>query len=294
MDMVARTLSFVMNASMCRFVILEVAILLCMMATTDGVSDRHSYSLSTFNPSGDLVQVTHAVRASQSGVPVVALSSSRDREMDGVYFASPQRLLASSPLASEDGTPRFVQITDSICLGHTGVTSDGRALIAKATELALSHRYVYGIEITQEELLAGLSAEMQSYTHKPGCRPYGALIVVGCLGSEDDEHTVFQVDPSGTIRSLTALHRSHEEETATSAAAFVGNWNAHDTMSMKRNLERRTFESEEQIQAALAELARATYYDGALSGKREDKYTPVMIVSFSRRRGLQINEVDRR
>jgi len=278
-----------------RRLILEVAILLhtlLPLATADGVSDRHSYSLSTFNPSGDLVQVAHAVTASQSGVPVVALSfsSSRDdKELDGIYFASPQRLLASSPLVLGDGTPRFVQITDSICVGHTGVTSDGRALITKATELALSHRYVYGKEITQEELLAGLSAEMQSYTHKPGCRPYGSLIVVGCLGREDDEHAVFQIDPSGTIRLLAALHGSHVEETGTSAA-FVGNWNAHDTLSMKRELERRKFESEEQIQSALAELARATYDDGVLSGKQEEKYTPVMIASFSRRKGLQITK----
>ena len=270
--------------------ILEVAVLLCTAA--DGVSDRHSYSLSTFNPSGDLVQVAHAVRASQSGVPVVALASSRDKEFDGVYFASPQRLLASSPLALGDGTPRFVQITDSICLGHTGVTSDGRALVTKAMELALSHRYVYGMEITQEELLAGLSAEMQSYTHKPGCRPYGALVVVGCLGREDDEHNLFQIDPSGTIRSLAALHRSNAVDTGT-AAAFVGNWNAHDTLSMRRELERRKFKSEEQIQAALAELAQLTYNDGVPKGDQGEKYSPVMTVSFSHRKGLQINEFGR-
>ena len=68
----------------------------------------------------------------------------------------------------------------------------------------------------------------------------------------------------------------------------------HDTLSMKRELERRSFKSEEHIKAALAELARATYHDSVLSGKQEEKYTPVMIASFSRRKGLQITEVGRR
>lgn len=194
---------------------------------------RHSYSLSTFSPSGNIDQVVRAMRASMLGVPIVALSipsiddaptaksgvptaamvgeteyvsdeatpstkttSSPPNDLPsqgGIYLSIPLRSLTASPFLIDDGTPRIVQLTSSLCVTHTGVGADGRALCDIAIKLALDYRYVYGEDISVEELMEGLAEKVQEMTMRAGSRPFGCALLVGCLGSDDSFENVGQI-----------------------------------------------------------------------------------------------------
>jgi len=293
------------------------------------------------------------MRASMLGVPVVALSvpptipsdeaisatapsssskeiataggSSHDRPMPsqgGIYLSIPLRFRASSPLVIDDGTPRIVQITSSICVAHTGVGADGRALCDIATKIALDYRYIYGEEIMAEELLEGLADKVQEMTMRAGSRPYGCALLVGCLGGDDDYGNdgpaMYRLDPSGAVVLLNSSDDGDSGESLSEeggdnphripsnavrrrgTAAFLGNW---DPLRQKKDniqsqLESQQFTSEEDLQSELIDAARQTYTgdlsmgkDGDAQSKEKTFNQPILFASFTREHGLQIARI---
>ncbi|KAL7542405.1 hypothetical protein ACHAXR_013408 [Thalassiosira sp. AJA248-18] len=324
-----------------------------------GTGGRHSYSLSTFSPSGDIDQVVRAMRASMLGVPIVALSippvdevpttsdvptSAIEGEIEsdletsapsskgatakiinplpsqgGIYLSMPLRFLTTSPFLIDDGTRRVTQIASSICVTHTGVGADGRVLCDMAIKLALDYRYMYGEEISVEELLEGLAEKVQEMTMKPGSRPFGSALLVGCLGSDcghgNSRPTMYRVDPSGAVVMLSSFdHRDGfhpgtskdlDQETIEDvgrrgSVAFLGNW---DPLRQKKDdirsqLENQQFTNEKELQDSLIDAARQTYIDDIpMSEENPSKSTgrrlnqPILFASFTRERGLQISHI---
>jgi len=178
-----------------------------------GIDGRHSYSLTTFDPSGKLGQVERALQAAQHGTPVVALVTA-DRQ--AVLLAAPQALPASSSssaaggsesLVLDDGTARFVPITSEIMVAHSGLAADGRILTAAAQRLAVEHEYTFDepridIAIFLEEM----ALLMQRYTTLPSARPFGASILVAFVPETDlclrPEPQLYLLDPSGNVDTL--------------------------------------------------------------------------------------------
>lgn len=164
---------------------------------------RYSFSLTTFDPTGKLGQVDRAVEAAALGVPLVAAVVAHD----GVLLAAPHRLV--SPLIKDDGTARFVALSPTLVVGHTGVSADGRRLVAAAHELVLNHRYTYDQDIPVDAFLRGMSSIMQEYTMKPGRRPFGSTLVVAHVPRRRRVATaahpkpkLFRIDPSGSVTTL--------------------------------------------------------------------------------------------
>lgn len=349
---------------------------------------RHSYSLSTFSPSGELDQVVRAMRASMLGVPIVALaippSSLSESSVDGgstiamsdndgasddgqvvesnvasetsmqqrsdkttipplpsnnnplssqggIYLSIPLRFLTTSPLVRDDGTPRIVQLTSALCVTHTGVGADGRALCDIAVKIALDYRYIYGEEISVEELLEGLAEKVQEMTMKGGSRPFGCALLVGWLGRSDDCDTnyddgygsggrpaMYRVDPSGAVSLLNSDDDidgddgsiiTNREGTINSvinkgrrgSVAFLGKWDAlrQKKDDIRNQLENQQFASERGVQDSLIDAARQTYIDD--SPLSQEKFTqsaasrrsnqPILFASFTRERGLQISHI---
>jgi hypothetical protein len=308
---------------------------------------RHSYSLSTFSPSGGIDQVVRATRASMLGAPVVAMSvppsSARVTGEDdaaplsadddgggerpssvppppppppstttataagssgscraippggGIYISTPLRHLASSPLIVDDGTPRVVRLTSSIVAVHAGVGADGRALCDYAFSLASDHEYVYGEEISPEELLEGLAGRVQEMTMRAGSRPYGCALLVGCLGDDDDGGgggregaggagaaagpTMYRIDPSGAVVLLNPPDGGDAELDADacgggaptggaggrrrgSSVAFLGNSDTPHRRKIdatRRQLEDRLYATEGEVQNALIDVVKQTF-----------------------------------
>ena len=275
---------------------------------------RHSYSLTTFDPSGNLDQVVRAIRASTLGVPIVALCLSADPNQQedskdstimtsecqhnipstgGIYITVPLRFLSTSPLIIDDGTPRIVPLSSSLCLAHTGVGADGRALSDIAIKLVLDHKYLYGEEMGVQDLLAGLSSKMQEMTMKGGSRPYGCALLVCCL-DERGRNAMYRVDPSGAV----VLMSSSREEVSNSdvglrrSVTLMGNWeNVKQKREMiEQHLEKQVIDNEEQIQQLLVDAARQTFVDTS-HDENITKETPVLFASFTRQSGLSIQRI---
>ena len=233
----------------------------------------------------------------------------------GIYLSIPLRFLTTSPFILDDGTPRIVQVTSTICIAHTGVGADGRALCDVAVKLALDYRYIYGEEISLEELLEGIAENIQERTMKGGSRPYGCALLIGCLGSGDNDGQpmMYRVDPSGAVVLLNPV--SYEEtsrETTTTiegsgkrrsgSVAFLGNW---DPLRQKKDairsqLETQPFANEEELQDVLVDVARQTYVDevplsegSVLQSTKKRLNQPVLFASFTHERGLQISRITR-
>ena len=169
---------------------------------SDNISQRYSFSLTTFDPSGKLGQVERAMEAAAKGTPVVALI-----RHETIIFASPQVL--PSPLLEDDGTTRFVRITPEIMVAHSGLSADGRILLAAAQRMAVEHEYTFEEDIRIEIFLEEISLLLQEYTMKAAARPFGVVLVVAYMPSEttrliDDqcEPQLYRIDPSGSVQSL--------------------------------------------------------------------------------------------
>ena len=159
---------------------------------------RYSYSLSTFDSAGNLAQVQSAVKASMSGTPIISVATAT-----GIYMLAPEPL--PSPFLIQDGTARFVGITDEIILSHSGLLGDARLLSAAAQRLAVEHEYTFDEKIPIEIFLQELSLLIQEYTMKAGARPFGTCLVIGynpqsVVASDTSRNpTLYRIDPSGTI-----------------------------------------------------------------------------------------------
>jgi len=107
---------------------------------------------------------------------------------------------------NDDGTARFVKISNSIVVGHTGVNADGRVLCEAAQRLSVEHTYTFDEEIPVDVLLEEMALLFQEYTMKPGCRPFGSSLIVASL---DDNIingcSIFRIDPAGTVTKLDSI-----------------------------------------------------------------------------------------
>ena len=70
----------------------------------------------------------------------------------------------------------------------------------------VEYMYTYQEPMEVSDLLQSLSALMQEYTQKMGCRPFGCSIL---LGDGRDESKVYQLDPSGVVTQLDERNILH-------------------------------------------------------------------------------------
>ena len=188
------------------FILLSVFVALSSCSLADrGIDGRHSYSLTTFDTKGKLGQVERAMEAAQCGTPIVAICTP---DQNGVILASPQ--LLPSPLALDDGTPRFVCISPEIIVAHSGLAADGRILTAAAQRLALEHEYTFDEDVDISIFLEEMALLFQKYTSLPAARPFGASLLVAFVPSSRRQHQELQrsepkfyrMDPSGNVDVL--------------------------------------------------------------------------------------------
>ena len=170
---------------------------LCL-ASDNRIDGRFSFSLSTFDPSGKLDQVERATQAAALGTPVVAVC-----KPGRIVLCAPQVL--PSLLVKDDGTARFAPITPTIVVAHSGISADGRVLVAAAQRLAVEHAYTFDEPIPIAIFLEEVSLLFQEYTMKPGARPFGVTLLVADLSTSSTENSIpklYRIDPSGSVQTL--------------------------------------------------------------------------------------------
>lgn len=211
---------------------------------------RYSFSLTTFDPTGKLGQVERAMQAAAQGTPIVGLIVNQTT----IFMAAPQIL--PSPLMQDDGTRRFSQLTDEICIAHSGIAADGRVLVAEAHCIAMEYQYTFDEPVPLQYLLEELAQIFQAYTMMQGARPFGSSLLVAYSPrnrSIGEVACFYRVDPSGAITTLGEC------------AVVHGDLGRTDVREKLQNVA-----SKEEIENEIADILRSTLMDQAFKRGQSD------------------------
>uniref|UniRef100_A0A8C7T1K5 Proteasome subunit alpha type n=1 Tax=Oncorhynchus mykiss TaxID=8022 RepID=A0A8C7T1K5_ONCMY len=153
----------------------------------------YSFSLTTFSPSGKLVQIEYALAAVAAGAPAVGIKAS-----NGVVLATEKK--QKSILYDETSVHKVEPITKHIGMvyrnGELILTGNQlQVLLRRARKLAQQYFLVYQEPIPTAQLVQRVASVMQEYTQSGGVRPFGVSLLIA--GWDEDRPYLFQSDPSG-------------------------------------------------------------------------------------------------
>ncbi|KAK7324305.1 hypothetical protein VNO77_27838 [Canavalia gladiata] len=156
---------------------------------------QYSFSLTTFSPSGKLVQIEHALTAVGSGQTSLGIKAA-----NGVVIATEKKL--PSILVDETSVQKIQLLTPNIGVVYSGMGPDFRVLVRKSRKQAEQYHRLYKEPIPVTQLVREVAAVMQEFTQSGGVRPFGVSLLVA--GFDDNGPQLYQVDPSGSYFSWKA------------------------------------------------------------------------------------------
>ncbi|KAJ4825732.1 hypothetical protein Tsubulata_035305 [Turnera subulata] len=156
---------------------------------------QYSFSLTTFSPSGKLVQIEHALTAVGSGQTSLGIKAA-----NGVVIATEKKL--PSNLVDESSVQKIQCLTPNIGVVYSGMGPDFRVLVRKSRKQAEQYHRLYKEAIPVTQLVRETAAVMQEFTQSGGVRPFGVSLLVA--GYDDKGPQLYQVDPSGSYFSWKA------------------------------------------------------------------------------------------
>lgn len=175
------------------------------------MADRYSFSLTTFSPSGKLVQIEYALNAVNQGVTSLGIKAT-----NGVVLATEKK--SSSPLLDPSSLEKISLITPNLGMVYSGMGPDFRVLVDRARKAShANYKRIYNEYPPTRILVQDVAKVMQEATQSGGVRPYGvSLLVAGW--DEGKGPALYQVDPSGSYFpwKATAIGKG-----ATSAKTFL-------------------------------------------------------------------------
>ncbi|KAK9447466.1 nucleophile aminohydrolase [Limtongia smithiae] len=155
------------------------------------MADRYSFSLTTFSPSGKLVQIEYAFQAVNQGVTSLGIKAS-----NGVVLATEKK--SASELIDATSLEKIANITPDIGMVYSGMGPDFRVLVDRARKSShTNYKRVYNEYPPTRILVQDVARTMQAATQSGGVRPYGVSLLVGGY-DHDNGFSLYQVDPSGT------------------------------------------------------------------------------------------------
>ncbi|MEW5299376.1 MAG: hypothetical protein WDW36_002399 [Sanguina aurantia] len=171
--------------------------------------EQYSFSLTTFSPSGKLIQIEHALQAVAAGATSLGISAT-----DGVVIATEKKL--PSVLVDETTVRKITMLSPNIGVVYSGMGPDFRVLVRKARKTAQAYFMLYKEHIPVAQLVRETAAVMQEFTQTGGVRPFGASLLMS--GYDDNGPQLYQIDPSG---SFFAWKASAIGKNMTNAKAFL-------------------------------------------------------------------------
>jgi len=147
------------------------------------------FSLTTFSPSGKLVQIEYALNAVQAGKTSLGIKAT-----NGVVIASEKKV--PSVLVDPSTVEKTGMLSSNVGVTYSGMGPDFRVLLNKGRKAAQAYYLVYKDIIPVTLLARELAAVMQEFTQSGGVRPFGVSLLVA--GYDDQGPQLYQVDPSGS------------------------------------------------------------------------------------------------
>jgi len=153
------------------------------------MDSEYSFSLTTFSPSGKLVQIEYALHAVGAGSTSLGLKAK-----NGIVLATEKKL---PPLMDDGSFQKISSVTSSAGMVYSGMTPDFRVLLRKARKASAKYWRQYHEEIPIGQLVKEQAALMQEFTQSGGVRPFGVSLLLA--GVEPGVGPLlYQVDPSGS------------------------------------------------------------------------------------------------
>ncbi|KAJ3068568.1 Proteasome subunit alpha type-2 [Podochytrium sp. JEL0797] len=153
------------------------------------MGDRYSFSLTTFSPSGKLVQIEYALAAVNKGVTSVGLKGT-----NGIVIATERK--SHTPLLEDSSIEKVSTICRNIGMVYSGMGPDARILLDKARKSAQEYKRVYLEEPSVMIMVKEIASIMQEFTQSGGVRPFGVSLLIA--GFDETGPSLYQVDPSGS------------------------------------------------------------------------------------------------
>lgn len=125
----------------------------------DPLSLQYSFSLTTFSPSGKLVQIEYALNAVAAGATSLGISAT-----DGVVIATEKKL--PSMLVDESTVQKITVLSPNIGMVYSGMGPDYRVLVRKARKTAQTYFRLYQEHIPVAQLVREVAAVMQEFTRE--------------------------------------------------------------------------------------------------------------------------------
>ncbi|KAN0064083.1 Proteasome subunit alpha type-2 [Thecaphora frezii] len=150
----------------------------------------YSFSLTTFSPSGKLVQIEHALAAVSAGATSLGIKAS-----NAIVIATEKR--PPSPLVDDSALEKISIICPNIGIVYSGMGPDFRVLVASARKSAQAYWKVYGEYPPTRVLVQEIATVMQQATQRGGVRPFGVSLLVAGYDKARGA-SLYQVDPSGS------------------------------------------------------------------------------------------------
>ncbi|KAK0635013.1 nucleophile aminohydrolase [Bombardia bombarda] len=149
------------------------------------MADRYSFSLTTFSPSGKLVQIEYALNAVNQGVTALGIKAT-----NGIVLATEKK--SSSPLADPSSLSKISLITPNIGMVYSGMGPDYRVLVDRARKVShTGYKRIYNEYPPTRILVQDVARVMQEATQSGGVRPYGVSLLIagwdeGILPEEEE------------------------------------------------------------------------------------------------------------
>ncbi|MCJ1313102.1 Proteasome subunit alpha type-2 [Agyrium rufum] len=169
------------------------------------MADRYSFSLTTFSPSGKLVQIEYALNAVNQGVTSLGIKAT-----NGVVLATEKK--SSSPLIDPPSLSKVSLITPNIGMVYSGMGPDYRILVDRARKVShTGYKRIYNEYPPTRILVQDVARVMQEATQSGGVRPYGvSLLMAGWDDGLDPEEPV--ADKKGDPEEMEGLETEAEKK----------------------------------------------------------------------------------
>jgi 20S proteasome subunit alpha 2 len=163
------------------------------------MADEYSFSLTTFSPSGKVVQIDYALARVAAGGTSLAIKGKKKSKLfkttakNGIVLATEKKLPS---LMEGNSVEKISLLTSNIGVVYSGMGPDTRVLIRKGRKRAQTYFRTYKEQIPTAQLVREIASIMQEYTQSGGVRPFGVSLLVA--GYDEDGPQLYQVDPSGS------------------------------------------------------------------------------------------------
>ncbi|TMW60751.1 hypothetical protein Poli38472_000793 [Pythium oligandrum] len=154
----------------------------------------YDWSAGTFSPEGRIFQVEYAKKAVENSGTTIGIKCK-----DGIIMAVEKTLLSKMLVP---GTHRRIYAIDRhIGLSMAGLVADGRQLVNRAREEALSYKKNYGSPVPPHILAERMGQYVHYYTLYGSVRPFGASIILSGYDADEEKTTLHMIEPSGVTYS---------------------------------------------------------------------------------------------